>query len=89
MDIILGFALLSNGINLIIMFTSEDPDQKTVPIITGTSTQSIVDPIPQALVLTAIVIGFSLIVFLTVLAFRLHISNEDSGIRRVEGEPDR
>lgn len=70
-NFILGFALLSNGINLMILFTSEDPAGKSVPIITEAAQKSIVDPLPQALILTAIVIGFGLIAFMIVLSFRL------------------
>ena len=70
-DIIFGFALLSNGVNLIILFTSDNPDGKTVPIILETAQASFADPLPQALILTAIVIGFGLTAFMIALAFRL------------------
>jgi multisubunit Na+/H+ antiporter MnhC subunit len=71
-DMILGFALLSNGINLMLLFTSENPDAKSLPIILENNIQAgFVDPLPQALILTAIVIGFGLISYLIVLAFRL------------------
>lgn len=70
-EMVLGFALLSNGINLMILFTSENPDAKSVPIALDTVQNSFVDPLPQALILTAIVIGFGLICYLIVLAFRL------------------
>lgn len=70
-DIIFGFALLSNGVNLMILFTSGNPDRKSVPIILEGANTSFVDPLPQALILTAIVIGFGLTAFMIVLAFRL------------------
>lgn len=70
-DFIFGFALLSNGINLMILFTSENPQGKSVPILTEGVEKNLVDPLPQALILTAIVIGFGLIAFMIVLAFRL------------------
>ncbi len=69
-DLIFGFALLSNGINLMILFTSENPEGRSVPILTE-GVQNLVDPLPQALILTSIVIGFGLIAFMIVLAFRL------------------
>jgi len=71
LNIIFGFALLSNGINLMILLTSGNPDGKTVPIILDAGQDSFVDPLPQALILTAIVIGFGLTAFMIVLAFRL------------------
>lgn len=70
-DFIFGFALLSNGVNLMILFTSENPEGKSVPILTEGVIKNLVDPLPQALILTAIVIGFGLIAFMIVLAFRL------------------
>jgi len=70
-DIIFGFALLSNGVNLMILFTSDNPDGKTVPIILGVAQANFADPLPQALILTAIVIGFALTAFMIVLALRL------------------
>lgn len=70
-DLIFGFAILSNGINLMILFTSENPEGKSVPIISEAFVQNLVDPLPQALILTSIVIGFGLIAFMIVLAFRL------------------
>lgn len=70
-DIIFGFALLSNGVNLIILFTSDNPEGKSVPIIVEAAQVAIADPLPQALILTAIVIGFGLTAFMIVLAFRL------------------
>lgn len=68
-DLILGFALLSNGAVLILLFTTPDPEEKAAPIVTEAI--SYVDPLPQALILTAIVIGFGLTAFMIVLAFRL------------------
>lgn len=70
-DYIFGFALLSNGINLMILFTSENPEGRSVPILTEGVVKNLADPLPQALILTAIVIGFGLIAFMIVLAFRL------------------
>lgn len=70
-DMIFGFALLSNSINLMILYTSDNPDEKTIPIIQGSIQAAYADPLPQALILTAIVIGFGLTAFMIVLAFRL------------------
>jgi multicomponent Na+:H+ antiporter subunit C len=65
--IVLGIGILANGVNLVILSTSAR--QGTPPII-GNDAQDFTDPVPQALVLTAIVIGFALTAFLVALAWR-------------------
>ncbi|MCB1113955.1 MAG: NADH-quinone oxidoreductase subunit K [Chlamydiia bacterium] len=85
-NFILGLALLSNGVNLMLLFTSGSPENKSAPIITEGSLNP-VDPLPQALILTAIVIGFGLIAFMTVLAYRLyeHYGSLDTDFYLEEG----
>jgi len=63
MKIILGFSIADTGIHIIIVSLGYLKD-KTAPIIDSTikiseATSSVVDPIPSALVLTAIVIGLA------------------------------
>jgi multicomponent Na+:H+ antiporter subunit C len=73
-QLIIGIGLLSNGTNLLI-FTAGGLTRGRPPVVPD-GAQSIVtpyaDPVPQALVLTAIVIGFGLLAFLLVLAHRVH-----------------
>jgi multicomponent Na+:H+ antiporter subunit C len=64
--IVLGVALVGNGINLLIVSAGSRPGD--VPIVGGGDAPT--DPIPQALVLTAIVIGFATQAFLLALAWR-------------------
>lgn len=64
--IVLGVGLLANGVNLLIVETSARPGE---PPIVGRP-EPMTDPLPQALVLTAIVIGFALTAFLAALAWR-------------------
>jgi multicomponent Na+:H+ antiporter subunit C len=64
--IIVGVGLMGNGVNLLLVVAGSRPG---VPPIVGKLTGS-TDPIPQALVLTAIVIGFALQAFLLALAWR-------------------
>jgi len=68
--VIMGFALFSNGINLFLLMSAKVKDNETLPIIQSSLDNS-VDPLPQALILTAIVIGFALIAFLVVLSWRI------------------
>ena len=73
-QLIIGIALLSNGTNLLI-FTAGGLTRGRPPVVPD-GAQSLVepyaDPVPQALVLTAIVIGFGLLAFSLVLAHRVH-----------------
>ena len=64
--IILGVGMLGNAINLLIV--SVGGEAGTAPIVGRDGTPS--DPVPQALVLTAIVIGFGIISILLALAYR-------------------
>jgi multicomponent Na+:H+ antiporter subunit C len=65
--IVLGVGILANGVNVLILASSAR--QGTPPII-GSDDGPFTDPLPQALVLTAIVIGFALTAFLVALAWR-------------------
>lgn len=64
--IILGLGLLGNAINLLILASGDGPG--VTPIIGQDG--DFTDPVPQALVLTAIVIGFGVISFLLAMAYR-------------------
>jgi multicomponent Na+:H+ antiporter subunit C len=67
-----GIMLMSAAVNLVI-FLAGRLDSQQPPVIRAGETalqQSAANPLPQALVLTAIVIGFSLVAFLAALALR-------------------
>jgi multicomponent Na+:H+ antiporter subunit C len=66
-QLIIGLGLLSNGTNLLI-FTAGGLTRARPPVIP----EPYADPVPQALILTAIVIGFGLTAFSLVLAHRVH-----------------
>lgn len=65
--VILGFILLGNAANLILM-ASGGISRRGEPFGTPEDPSMIADPLPQAFVLTAIVIAFSITIFLLVLA---------------------
>ena len=70
--ILLGVAMLGNGVNLLI-FTSGRITRDVPPISAleaDTLPAGAANALPQALILTAIVISFSFLAFLLVLAFR-------------------
>src|SRR6187551_604204 len=73
-QLIIGIGLLSNGTNLLI-FTAGGLTRSRPPVVPAGAQVLIepyADPVPQALVLTAIVIGFGLLAFSLVLAHRVH-----------------
>ena len=73
-QLIIGLGLLSNGTNLLI-FTAGGLTRARPPVVpdgAAALAQPYADPVPQALVLTAIVIGFGLTAFSLVLAHRVH-----------------
>lgn len=71
--VILGLTLLSYGVNLFIFVMGRLRTGAPAVVNKGdslSSTLTYADPLPQALVLTAIVIGFAMTAFLLVLALR-------------------
>jgi multicomponent Na+:H+ antiporter subunit C len=73
-QLIIGLSLLSSGTNLLI-FTAGGLTRARPPVVplgAAALVQPYADPVPQALVLTAIVIGFGLTAFSLVLAHRVH-----------------
>ncbi len=69
-----GFLLLSNAINLLI-FTSGGLTRARPPIVPPGAEAAVppfADPLAQALILTAIVIGFGLLSFTFVLIYRYY-----------------
>ncbi len=72
--LILGLALLTNAINLLI-FTAGRLTRGQPPIVPQGAERPIgpyADPLPQALILTAIVIGFGVLAFAMVLSYRVY-----------------
>ena len=64
--IVLGLGILGNAVNLLVLAAGTPPG--TAPIIGRSGRFG--DPVPPALVLTAIVIGFGTIAFLLAVAYR-------------------
>ncbi|KKX28095.1 Na+/H+ antiporter subunit C [Rhizobium sp. LC145] len=72
--ILLGIVILGNAVNLL-LFTAGRLTREVPPII-GAGLDALpagaANPLPQALILTAIVISFSFFAFLLVLAYRAY-----------------
>ncbi len=70
--VILGLSLLTNATNLLI-FTVGGLTRARPPLVPDGASAPVgafADPVPQSLILTAIVIGFGVLAFTMVLAFR-------------------
>ena len=85
-DTVLGLTLLSYAVNLFIFAIGRLKTQ-AVPIVgpgASPSLATLADPLPQALVLTAIVIGFAMTAVAIVLALRAH---GQLGSDRIDADP--
>lgn len=69
--IVLSIVLLETGANLLLMLSGFRFDAVAPVIVDGNLPASMVDPVPQALVLTAIVIGVAVQAFMMTLVLRL------------------
>jgi multicomponent Na+:H+ antiporter subunit C len=89
---IFGLVLASNAVNLL-LFTGGRLASKTPPLIPeGASVPpaAVANALPQALMLTAIVIGFALLAFIFVLFYRAYeeIGTVDTEFMRLAEPPD-
>lgn len=84
--LILGIMFLSNATNLLIFIAGGINRGKPAFIAEGTTAPStaIADPLPQALILTAIVIGFGLIAFTLVLTYKYHMATGTEDLDHVK-----
>ena len=90
--ILLGVALLGNAVNLL-LFTAGRITREMPPVIASGDVlpASAANPLPQALILTAIVISFSFFAFILVLAYRAYQeigADNTSGMRISEPQDD-
>ncbi len=72
--LLIGLGLLSHAANLL-LFTAGGLVRGRVPVIPAGETQPltiVADPLPQALILTAIVISFAVLAFALVLIYRTY-----------------
>lgn len=72
-EVLLGVLLVSHGTNLLLLAQGGWLADRQPPLVLADRMESVdlyVDPLPQALILTAIVIGFGVAAFLVVLMAR-------------------
>ncbi len=68
-SVVLGLTLISYAVNILIFMGGRIDRQ--VPPLSLPGAERLADPLPQALVLTAIVIGFGMTAYLVALALRM------------------
>jgi multicomponent Na+:H+ antiporter subunit C len=70
--VVIGFVVFANAVNLLILGATPAPPGARPPLVDGVDPATVADPLPQAFVLTAIVIGLGLTAYLVALVARLH-----------------
>lgn len=87
-QLIVGLGLVSNGSNMLI-FAAAGVTRGAPPLVGEgpAAAGPFADPVPQSLILTAIVIGFGVLAFSLVLAHRVHESAGSDDIDEIG--PDR
>ncbi len=75
--IIIGVGLMAHGANILLLLSG---NPGLPPLIGMGDQDDFSDPLPQALVLTAIVISFGVTVFLLALAYRSWLLTEDDEV---------
>jgi multicomponent Na+:H+ antiporter subunit C len=74
--VVLGSAVLSHAVHLLLM-TMGGLKKGSVPLL-GENAKNYTDPLPQALILTAIVISFAVTAVFLVLAYRMYRGTDHS-----------
>jgi len=90
---VLGFSIVDTGVHLIIASVGaltgrtapiiDDPDMLSHATALTVDAAAVVDPIPQALVLTAIVIGVGVTALMLTYVVRLHDRTETLDVREL------
>jgi len=84
--VILGVVIISHGAHLLLL-TMAGLNQGSPPLL-GEEAAAYVDPLPQALILTAIVIGFGITAFMLVLAYRTYKVHKTDNFDELRGTED-
>lgn len=82
--VIFGSVLLGYAINLT-LFMSGDIKAGGPPILKGDETAAVTDPVPQALILTAIVIGLAVLALLLALGYRTYQETSTDDLEELSG----
>ncbi len=80
---IIGLNIINSAVVLLFVYTASK-GADTAPILTDSASGVIADPLPQALMLTAIVIGVSLTALALGLVYRLYVRYGTLDIEKIE-----
>ncbi len=83
--LILGLLFLTHATNLLLLFAGGMGGE--APIL-GATTGMLTDPLPQAFILTAIVINFGIIAFFIVLVFKTYEVDRAEDLDELHGEEE-
>lgn len=86
LKIILGTGLLSHGAHLLLL-TMGGLGGASPPVL-GEGVTDYADPLPQALILTAIVISFGVTAFILVLAYRTYAEHKTDNMNLMRGNDE-
>lgn len=84
--IILGISLFSHAAHLMLM--AINGLKKGAAPLLGEEAAAYTDPVPQALILTSIVISFALTAFVLVLGYRTYVELGSDDMHRLKGRDD-
>src|SRR5690606_21359312 len=82
--VILGSLLMGYGINLA-LFMAGGIKTGGPPVLTGDEVGAVTDPVPQALILTAIVIGLGVFALLLALGYRTYQETDTADLEELVG----
>jgi multicomponent Na+:H+ antiporter subunit C len=87
LKVVIGFSLISHGTNLLLLTTGK-LKRGEVPILTEGYQGPYTDPLPQALILTAIVISFAVTGFMLALIYRTYQARGTDDLDRLRRPPE-
>lgn len=84
----IGFIVLSNGVNLLVLSSAGIPENAVPPLVGTELTGAYADPLPQAFILTAIVIGLGTAAFLLAMAAKGYLEMGTDELQDTEPQDD-
>jgi multicomponent Na+:H+ antiporter subunit C len=87
LKVVIGFSLISHGTNLLLLTTGK-LKRGAVPILVEGYQGTYADPLPQALILTAIVISFAVTAFMLALVYRTYQALGTDDLDRLRRPPE-
>lgn len=79
--VLIGLTLLTHAANLLLLVAGGRAADAPFVAADGTLPEPVVDPLPQAFALTAIVIAFAVSALLLALAYRSYVLNRDDAVQ--------